>query len=243
MPDLPPRRAARTSGARPLIGRRTPAIKTLLIALCATYAVYLLVRPLRPAMETHLAVSPRLFAGEYWQLATAIFLHLDPQSFLYSIVGLWWAATDVERAQGTRRMIGLFLIAGVLSNLAYALVLRYELGEGGTFGGASFAVMALFVAFGRIYDRTVTSIFGAFSVQARYIAMAFVGWSVVLALAGPAVNWPSLAAIAVATAVGYFGAAPGGFDRIRDALKLRRLRRRYRVIEGGAGRPPKNYMN
>jgi hypothetical protein len=47
----------------------------------------------------------------------------------------------------------------------------------------------------------------------------------------------------VATAVGYFGAAPGGFDGLRDALKVRRLRRRYRVIDGGAGRPPKNYMN
>ncbi len=243
MPDLPPRRAPRTSGSRPLIGRRTPAIKTLMIALAATYAVYLLVRPLRPAMEMHLAVSPRLFAGEYWQLATAIFLHLDPQSFLYSIIGLWWAATDVERAQGTRRMLVLFFVAGVLSNLAYALVFRYEFGEGGTFGGASFAVLALFVAFGRIYNRTVVSVFGAFSTQGRYIAMAFVGWSVVLALAGPAVNWSSLAAIATATVIGYLGAAPGGFEGLWDALKVRRLRRRYRVIEGGAGRPPKNYMN
>ncbi len=103
--------------------------------------------------------------------------------------------------------------------------------------------MALFVAFGRIYNRTLTSIFGAFTVQARYIAMAFVGWSVVLALAGPAVNWSSLAAIATATLIGYLGAAPGGFEGLWDALKVRRLRRRYRVIEGGAGRPPKDYMN
>lgn len=243
MPDLPPRRAARTSGSRPIIGRRTPAIRALLIALAATYAVYLLVRPLRPAMEAHLAVSPRLFAGEYWQLATAIFLHLDPQSFLYSILGIWWAAADVERAQGTRRMIALFLIAGVFCNLAYAVVYRYEYGEGGIFGGASFAVMALFVAFGRIYDRTLTSIFGAFTVQARYIAMAFVGWSIVLALAGPVVNWSSLAAIAAATVIGYLGAAPGGLEGMWDALKLRRLRRRYRVIDGGAGRPPKKFVN
>ena len=243
MPDLPPRRAARTSGTPPIIGRRTRAIKTLLIALAATYAVYLLVRPLRPAMEAHLAVSPRLFSGEYWQLATAIFLHLDPQSFLYSMLGIWWAAADVERAQGTRRMIILFFVAGVLCNLAYAMVFRLEYGEGGVFGGASFAVMALFVAFGRIYDRTMTSIFGAFSVQARDIAIAFVGWSVVLALAGPAVNWSSLAAIATATVIGYFGSSPGGIEGLWDALKVRRLRRRYRVIEGGAGRPPKNYMN
>ena len=111
MPDLPPRRAARTSGSRPIIGRLSPAIRALLIAEAAIYAVYLLVRPLRPVMEAHLAVGPRLFAGEYWQLVTAIFLHLDPQSLLYSVVGIWWAGADVERAQGTRRMIALFLVA------------------------------------------------------------------------------------------------------------------------------------
>ncbi len=241
MPDLPPRRAARTSGSRPIIGRLTPAIRALLIAEAAIYAIYLLVRPLRPLMEAHLAVGPRLFAGEYWQLATAIFLHLDPQSLLWNAVGIWWAGADVERAQGTRRMVTLFLVAGVLTNLTFALVARHTFGEGAIFGGASFAVLALIAAFGRIYDRTSMAIFGAFSVQARHIAMALVGWSIVSALAGPAVSWASLAATVVATLVGYFGASPRGFDGLLDALRLRRLRRRYRVIDGG--RPPKKFVN
>src|SRR5579862_8383006 len=103
MPDLP-RRSVRPSGSRPIIGRLTPAIKALLIAEAVIYAVFLLVRPLRPAMALHLALSPRLFAGEYWQLVTAVFLHLDPRSLLYSALGIWWAGSDVERAQGTRRM-------------------------------------------------------------------------------------------------------------------------------------------
>ncbi len=243
MPDLPSRRAARTSGSRPILSRLSPAIRALLTAQVALYAVFLLIRPLRPAMALHLAVSPRLFAGEYWQLVTGTFLHLDPRSLLYSVLGIWWAASDVERAQGTRRMVALFLIAGILTNLALAVVSRHMYGEVMLFGGASFAVIALFVAYGRIYDRTPANLFGVFSVQARYIAIAFVGWDVVAALAGPTIDWPSLAAIAAATVIGYFGAAPGGLDGLWDALKIRRLRRRYRVIEGGAGRPPKNYMN
>ena len=243
MPDLPPRRAARTTGSRPIIGRLSPAIRALLIAQVALYAVYLLVRPLRPMMALHLAISPRFFAGEYWQLVTATFLHLDPQALLYSVLGIWWAASDVERAQGTRRMVALFLVAGILTNLVVAMVSRHMYGEVVIYGGASFAVIALFVAYGRIYDRTSANLFGVFSVQARYIAIAFVCWDVVMALAGPAVDWTSLAGIATATVVGYFGATPGGLDGLWDALKIRRLRRRYRVIEGGAGRPPKNYMN
>ncbi|HVV51867.1 MAG TPA: rhomboid family intramembrane serine protease [Polyangia bacterium] len=243
MPDLPPRRAARTSGARPIIGRLSPAIKALLIAQAVIYAIFLLVRPLRPLMEAHLAVGPGLFAGEYWQLATGIFLHLDPTTFLWNVVGLWWAGADVERAQGTRRMVALFLVGGVLTNLAYAAVDRYVFGTGSIFGGSSFAVLTLIVAFGRIYGRTPMSIFGAFSVQARYISIALVGWYVVMALAGPVVSWPSLAATATATVVGYFLGVPGGLEALWDALKLRRLRRRYRVIDGGAGRPPKKYVN
>jgi membrane associated rhomboid family serine protease len=241
MPDLPPRRAARTSGSRPIIGRLSPTIRALLIAEVAIYAVYLLVRPLRPAMEAHLAVGPRLFVGEYWQLATAIFLHLDPQSLFWNAIGIWWAGADVERAQGPRRLLTLFLVGGVLTNLTYAMVERHTFGEGAIFGGASFAVLALIAAFGRIYDRTPMSIFGAFSLQARHIAMALVAWSVVASLAGPVVNWASLAATAVAVLVGVFGATPRGFDGLWDALKLRRLRRRYRVIEGG--RAPKKYVN
>ena len=135
--------------------------------------------------------------------------------------------------------MALFIVGGVLTNLAQAMVIRYAFGEGATFGGAAFAVLTLIVAFGRIHGRTPMALFGAFSVQARYISIALVGWYVVAALAGPAVNWSSLAAIATATVIGFFGAAPGGLDGLWDALKLRRLRRRYRVIDGGAGRPPK----
>jgi membrane associated rhomboid family serine protease len=239
MPDLPPRRVARTSGSRSIIGRLSSAIKALIVAETVIFAFFLLAIPLRPVMAAHLALGPRLFAGEYWQLATSLFLHIDPNRFLYSVLGIWWAGSDVERAHGTRRMLALFFVAGILANLAFAVVSRALLGEVMPFGGASLAVLALFVAFGRIYGRTMVNLFGVFAVQARYIAIAFVGWDVVFALA--AVNWAELAGIAVATLVGYLLAVPGALDSFWDGLKVRRLRRRYRVIDGG--RPPKKYVN
>jgi membrane associated rhomboid family serine protease len=223
------------------MARLSPAVRALLIAEAAIYAIYLLVRPLRPMMEAHLAVGPRLFAGEYWQLVTAIFLHLDPQSLFWNVVGIWWAGADVERGRGTRRMVGLFLVGGILTNLTYAVIQRRAFGEGAIFGGASFAVLTLIAAWGRIYDRTPISPFGAFNIQARYLAMGLIAWSVVASLAGPVLNWASLAATAVAVVVGVLGATPRSFDGLWDALKLRRLRRRYRVIEGG--RTPKKYVN
>lgn len=211
------------------------------------FAFFLIAIPLRPLMAAHLALGPRFFAGEYWQLLTSLFLHLDPyrvlysdpNRFLFSVIGIWWAGSDVEKAQGTRRMLALFFVAGILANLAFAVVSRTLLGNVIPFGGATLAVLGLFVAFGRIYGRMQVNLFGVFAVQARYIAVAFVAWDAVFALA--AVNWPELAGIAVATVVGYLLAAPGGLGGLWDALKVRRLRRRYRVIEGG--RPPKKYVN
>jgi len=247
MPDLPPRRAARTSGSRSIIGRLSPAIKALLAVETVLFAFFLVAIPLRPVMAAHVALGPRFFAGEYWQLLTSLFLHLDPyrvlypdpNRFLFSVIGIWWAGSDVEKAQGTRRMLVLFFAAGILANLTFAVVSRALLGDVIPFGGATLAVLALFTAYGRIYGRMQVNLFGVFAVQARYIAIAFVAWDVVFALA--AVNWPELAGVGMAALIGYLLAVPGALESLWDGLKVRRLRRRYRVIDGG--RPPKKYVN
>ena len=98
----------------------------------------------------------------------------------------------------------------------------------------------MFVAFGRIYDRTQTQILGGLFVQSRHMAMFFVGWFALAALFRQ--NWGELGATLVATAVGFLGAAPGGWDVLRQRFKVRRMRRRYRVLEGG-NRPSKKYLN
>ena len=244
MPDLPSRRSARPTGSRPITQGLTSTIRALLIANAVLFGVFILVRPLRTAMISHLAVGPRLFVGEVWQPITALFVHFEIWSFIFTMIGIWWVGASFERTQGTRRFLGVYLTAGVLANLAFGLVAHLGYVQaGGIFAGGSLAVLALFVAFGRIFGRTPMPIIGGLTLQARTIAMIYVAWSVVVCLSGAETAVPELAATAVSTAVGYFGAAPGGFDGLRDALKLRRLRRRYRVIEGGAGRPPKNFMN
>jgi membrane associated rhomboid family serine protease len=241
MPDLP-RRVSRPSGSRPTIGRLTPTIRALLIAETVIYLPYL-VHFQRPFVDMHLAIGTNLFRGELWQPLSSLFVHLRPEPLITTLFGIWWAGGDVERARGTTRMLGLFVVGGIVSNLALAAVEHRLAGEfyvGPYFGGAMYAVLTLFAAYGRIYGRTLVNFWGVLQVQARHLAMAFIGWEVVMALAG-AVEWGSLAAIAVAALIGYFGANPSGLEGIMDALKLRRLRRRYRVLEGG--RTPKNYMN
>jgi membrane associated rhomboid family serine protease len=207
------------------------------------YAAYVFIREARPFLAAHMAVGPGIFQGEVWQPLTALFVHFDLLGFVFNLIGLWFVGATIERTQGTRRFASLFLLSGVLCNVAIAGVSHLRVYRAGdVFEGSSYAVLALFVAFGRIYDRTPAQILGGLFLQARHIAAIFVAWSALVALGRG--DWAMLAATIVASAVGYFGAGPGGFSGIWDAFKLRRLRHRYQVIDGGAPRVPrKKYWN
>jgi membrane associated rhomboid family serine protease len=244
MPDLPPRRRppVRPSWSQPIAERLTPAIKAFVIADAVIYALYVFVREARPPMMAHLALGPGLFSGELWQPISSLFVHFDLLGFVFNLIGLWFVGAFIERTQGTRRFVTLFLTAGVVANLVLAGVnhLRpYRAGE--ISDGCSFAVLALFVAFGRIYGRAPAQVLGGLFLQARHLALIFVAWGLLASLLRA--DWGQLAATLTAAGVGYLGAAPGGLSEAWSALKVRRLRRRYRVIDGGAPRPSKKYWN
>jgi membrane associated rhomboid family serine protease len=243
MPDLPQRRrTGRPSWTDPIADRLTPTIKAIVIASTVIYLFYVLVREARPLMELHLALGPGLFRGEIWQPLTSLFVHLNVVSFAFNLIGLWWVGATIERTQGTRRFITLFLTAGVLVNVALAGIWQLRAFRPPVYDdGCSYAVLALFVAFGRIFGRAQVRVFGALSMQARTMALIFLGFAAVASLARS--DWAGFVATAVAAAVGYLGAAPGGLAEVWATLKARRLRRRYRVYEGGRGRSNKKYMN
>jgi membrane associated rhomboid family serine protease len=247
MPDLPrSRRPERPSWTRPIAARLTPAIKALVITDALLFFLFVFSTVAAPWMKAHLAIHPDFIARrELWQPLTALFVHFNPLGFVFNVIGLWWGGAALEQAQGTRRFLALFLLSGVLSNIAFALVSRAT-GVPIPFEGCSLAVLALFVAFGRIYGREQVRLFGALALQAWHASALLVGFALVMDLIQvPEAGWGGVAATLVATAVGYLMAAPGGLRELYDVWRVRRHRRRYRVIEGGAGRrgrPPK-YWN
>ncbi|HEY2900938.1 MAG TPA: rhomboid family intramembrane serine protease [Polyangia bacterium] len=239
MPELPPkRRPSSPSGypswTRPIRERLTPAIKALVIAQVLLFAFYKLVPQSHALLAEHLALGPGLFAGEIWQLLTSLFLHTDGVTLLLNLIGLWFVGAFTERTSGTRRFLLLFLGAGVLSNLAMAGVARlgtYQNGE--IFFGASYAILALFVAYGRTFGRAQTQILGGLFMQAQNLALLLVGFSVAMNLYQR--DWAGLAGSLTAAAVGYFMAG-GNLREMVGAVRRwmpRRARRRYRVLDGG----------
>jgi membrane associated rhomboid family serine protease len=234
---------------RPIADRLTPTVRVVMIATTLIYLFYVVVRPSRAFMETHLALGPRLFAGELWQPATSLFVHLDFVGFFLGMLGVWFIGSFVEQVRGSRRIAALFVCGGALANLAIAAA--YWLRGFGpvTFeDGNTFAVTTLFVAFARIYGRQQVQFWPTpIFLQARYLLLIMIGWMAAASVAQG--KWPSLAGLAVAIVVGYFGAGPGGlaeirsfFAQARDVARARRLRRRFGVIQGGERRP-KKYVN
>jgi membrane associated rhomboid family serine protease len=229
MRDLPPRRRAPAPAwTRPIAERLTPTIKALVVIQTVVYLFYVLVREVRPLFEAHLALGPGMMRGELWQPFTAMFVHLNGLTFLFNLIGLWFVGAFIERTIGMRRFLTLFFVSGILAMAAMGLVMpfkTYALGE-----GCTYAVLALFVAFGRMYNRAPAQILGGLVMQARYLSLILVGFAVVVDLVRG--DWASLAATLVASMAG-FALSGRGLGDMMGLWRARRLRRRYRVLDGG----------
>jgi membrane associated rhomboid family serine protease len=249
MPDLPRRRRPeRPSWTQPFVQRLTPTIKALVASNLLVFLAFVLVRPARNFILAHLALGPGFFHGELWQLITALFANIvlratDGFWFLVGLLVLWFIGAFLERRQGRTRFLLLYFGAGAVSNLAVAGMARLTPGPADVFGGFSLALLALFVALGRLQGRAPAQAFPGVVLQTRLLAWGWVALALLLYLLDR--NWPLAVGTVVAAIAGYLGAAPGGPREIYDAVRMRWLRRRYRVLDGGArrrSRPPK-YWN
>jgi GlpG protein len=84
--------------------------------------------------------------GQWWRLITPVFLHFSLLHLLFNLLWAWVLGQRIERLQGTRVLLMLVLVLGVVSNLAQFLV------TGPLFGGLSGVVFGL-MAYTWLWDR------------------------------------------------------------------------------------------
>jgi rhomboid protease GluP len=84
---------------------------------------------------------PPLMSAEPWRLVTAMFLHAGLLHLGFNIVAIATAGPRIEEVYGRATMLGLFIVTGVLANLATLLVGPLAVGV-----GASGGVMGLIAA-------------------------------------------------------------------------------------------------
>jgi membrane associated rhomboid family serine protease len=241
MPDRSFGRKPAPTWMRPITERLSPTIRNLVIAEAVLFGLYVMAAPLRVPMTVHLALGPMVAAGEFWQPATALFVHLDLWSFVFDLIGLWFVGATIERTLGRRRFLIIFLGAGLSANVAMALLMA-ALQWPGLYTGCGDCVLALFVALGVLFGRAEVRVFGSLVLQARVLTYILVGMSVLSALLQRA--WPSLAGTLVAVGVGYF-LSGGKLGPILNFLTrwTRPRRSVLEVLEGGRGKRGKKYVN
>lgn len=225
---------------RPVTQRLSPAIKALVMAEALIFAFYALVREVRVFFTEHLVIGPGFLAGKLWQPVSSLFVHVEPLGFMFNLIGLWFVGAAVERSLGTRRFFTIFVASGVAANVTMALLSTTS----EIFSGCGVSILALFVAFGVIYDRTPVRVLGGLVLSARALTAILVAFALVADLTRGA--WAAFAGDIVAIFVGFVLAGGRGYGLLGflSGLRAKRVRRRYQVIEGGKRPPPRTpYVN
>jgi membrane associated rhomboid family serine protease len=217
---------------RPVSERLSPTITALVVVSAISFAAYALVVRARWLFQDHLALGRHAFAGgEVWQLFTSLFVYLEPIAFFFNLIGLWFVGATIERQLGRPRFLLVFFVPSLLANATIAAVLLLT-DSAKLFAGCGPGVLALFVAFGRIYDRTPARILGGLVLQARTLTIILV----VFALVADVLNgsMAGLAGDLVALGAGYLlsGGRGAGLQELFARWKGR-SRRRFQVVEGG----------
>jgi membrane associated rhomboid family serine protease len=218
---------------RPITERLSQVIKVLVIVNALVYAFYLFASPeWRQFISEHLGLSRRILAGEAWQPLTALFVHTDILNFFFNVLGLWFVGATIERHLGTRRFLAMFFVIGVVANLAFIGWCALT-GFWPPASGCGSAVIALYVAFGTIYDRTPTRVMGGLVLEARTMTAILMGFVLLMDLASGMRAY--VVAHLVAMLMGYLMAGGRGetLRRRWGSARAKRVRRRYQVLEGG----------
>jgi len=95
--------------------------------------------------------------GQYWRFISYLFLHAHETHLALNIIGLYWFGRVAENIFGTSRFLAIYVVGGLLSGVAHALLSPDQVAV-----GASGAVMAMFGAVGagifRLKDKIPESV-------------------------------------------------------------------------------------
>jgi len=236
MANYPSRRPPPPNWMRPLTDRLTPTVQSIVIGLTLIYFFYVLVPPLTPWLAGHVLLGPGFWSGQLWQPATALAVNTHFSGWLFTLIGLWWVGSFIERVRGRQFFLTLLIVSGVLANLVAAVVARAVGDVMPRSDGAGFALTGVFVSFARIYGARPAQIWGALSMRADRFTWILLGFSLLVALLNQ--DWAGFAAELTAIGAGVAITATGGDIWSRLGLSRPGAKaRKYQVLDGGKGRP------
>ena len=159
-------------------GRATTVILILIVL------TFLLTELFGGSTETRVLIKfgalwgPLVWAGQFWRLLTAVFLHIGLTHLLMNSFALYIWGQQVEEQLGSKRFIFIFLSAGIAGNMLSLLLnpLTVSAGaSGGIFGLFAAELYLLRQIFGRWEANMV--IYAIFMLMYGFMIPAINGWA------------------------------------------------------------------
>lgn len=218
----------------------TPAVKWLLIV---NIAVFVFQQPFLggPALLWIFGLVPQRVWNELhvWQLFTYQFLHFGLFHLLFNMLALWMFGCDLERAWSTRFFLKYYWVSAVGGGLC---VLFLEPNQGIPTIGASAGIYGVLLAYGRLYPNNVIYLYLLIPIRMKYFVL-IIGAIAFFSSISPGNSGISHLGHLGGMAFGYVYLRWGymlnprrSWARMRHEyyrFRLARLKRRFRIIEGG----------
>ena len=123
-----------------------PIVSTLIAVNLILYVLTLLPGIGTILWKNGIQVNYLVLTGEWWRIFSAIFLHAGFMHVLFNMFSLYLFGPELERIAGKARFTTIYLISGIVGNVATYLF--YDISYASL--GASGAVFGIFGAFGAL---------------------------------------------------------------------------------------------
>ena len=215
-------------------GALTPAVKFLLILTTVLFFLQVILhRFLGFYVETLFGLVPDLVLhkGFLWQLVTYIFLHSELFHLGFNLLVLWMFGGELERIWGRRFFLRYFFVCGIGAGLCVVLLTPSSTVP--TIG-ASGALYGILLAYGLLFPNRQIFLWFLVPIRAKHFVLIIGAIAFYSTLTLPGSGVSHLAHLG-GIFVGYVYLRGwrhiGQIHRIYLETKLKRLKRKFRVVE------------
>ena len=162
----------------------TRTVKALVILCTAIWFVQFLLgrsghQEINNVVLYYFGLTPtQVLHGKVWQLVTYSFLHASIGHVFFNMLSLWMFGSQLEQDWGRQRFLEFYffsVVGGGLCTVAVSYAHILGMNPWISTVGASGGIFGLLVAYGILYAKQRLYIYGIFPIQARWLAIIWVG--------------------------------------------------------------------
>jgi membrane associated rhomboid family serine protease len=130
------------------------------------------------AVYSALALDPQRFPGNWWTVATYMFVHAWLAHLAFNMFTLWMFGPRLEQEWGTSTFVKFYLWSGFGGAIAHLIFAQHT-----QVIGASGAISGVLVAYALRWPDEEVYLFGVIPMKSRWLVAAMLGMNIIFALA------------------------------------------------------------